>query len=225
MPTLSRADLRFCELADRWKDCYGIIEDCQRFALSRKEQSRYQLLADSLLDEIRRRRPDLDVRSLAEISKLDFRNPPSNGELALLVRDATDIIGETLHAKTTGRVGEYIALACPKLRVASPPLPLEDKTPPAAPASGIKTTEAPAELSGMSLTAGGKAIAAAYELLSEGKPVNIAAAAKRAAVNRSHVYAYPEAIQVIKELAAPNRRPPRGRKDRTTRNMEAWDDE
>ena len=123
MPTLSRADLRFCELADRWKDCYGIIEDCRHFALSRQEQSRYQLLADRLLDEIRRRRPDLDVVSLATLSKLDFRNPPSDGELVLLVRDATDVIGETLHTITTGRIGEYIALCSPRLRTTGPARP------------------------------------------------------------------------------------------------------
>jgi hypothetical protein len=139
MPTPSAADLRFCNLADRWKDCYGIIEDCRHFALSGQEQFRYRLLADSLLDEIRRRRPDLDVRSLATLSKLDFRNPPSDGELVLLVRDATDLIGETYHAILPGRVGEYIALTCPKLRTASPPPPWEVAQPAGAPASGTVT--------------------------------------------------------------------------------------
>ncbi len=95
----------------------------------------------------------------------------------------------------------------------------------AAPASRSVTPEAPAELPGSSLTAGGKAIAAAYELHSEGKAVTIAAAAKRARVNRSHVYTYPEAIRLIKVLATATRRPPRGRKDPETRNIEAWHDE
>ena len=76
-----------------------------------------------------------------------------------------------------------------------------------------------------SLTASGKAIAAAYELLSEGKVVTIAAAAKRAGVNRSNVYAYPEAIRLIRNLATPNGRPPRGSKDRDTGKLEAWDND
>ena len=127
----------FCKLADRWKDCYGLIEDCRHLRFSRQEQFRFRILASSLLDEIRRRRPDLDVLSLATLSKLDFDNPPPDGELLLLVMDATDVIGEVYHAITTGRVGEYIQSANSRLWIARP------KSPPPHPPRGPRTPPRP----------------------------------------------------------------------------------
>jgi len=96
--------------------------------------------------------------------------------------------------------------------------------PPSGDLSTVGTTQAPPPPDPL-LTASGKAIGAAYELLSEGKVVTISAAARRAGVNRSHVYDSPEAIRLIKALATPNGRPPRGSKDRDTGKLEAWDND
>jgi len=60
----------------------------------------------------------------------------------------------------------------------------------------------------------GKATAAAYELHKSGVRVSVAAVAKRADIDRSNLYAYPEVIKLIKTLATPDRSNPTGRKDR-----------
>ncbi|CAN5903275.1 hypothetical protein BH23PLA1_BH23PLA1_35630 [soil metagenome] len=72
----------------------------------------------------------------------------------------------------------------------------------------------------------GKALAAAYDLKREGRPVTIKAACARARVDRSHLTnRYPEAVQLIKALGTPDRQLSRGWKDRETGTMEAWNDD
>ena len=74
------------------------------------------------------------------------------------------------------------------------------------------------------LTVAGKATAAAYELHKEGKRVSVAAVARRAGVDRSHLYEYPEVIKLIKTLDTPDRIKPKGWKKRDG-SLEAKDDE
>ncbi|MEW4569728.1 hypothetical protein AB1L88_17830 [Tautonia sp. JC769] len=72
----------------------------------------------------------------------------------------------------------------------------------------------------------GKALAAAYDLKREGRPVSIKAATERAGVNRSHlIKRYPEAVRLIKALGTPDGRVPRGSKDRQTGTIEAANDD
>jgi hypothetical protein len=95
MPSLSRADLRFCEMVGQWKDIYPELEEARYITWSARKICRVHMLASSLLDEIRSRRSDLDLQPLAELTLLNFDALPPNGELVLLVRDATDAIFET----------------------------------------------------------------------------------------------------------------------------------
>jgi hypothetical protein len=73
-------------------------------------------------------------------------------------------------------------------------------------------------------SAGSKAIAAAYELYEAGEKVTVAAVARRARVDRSHLYEDPKVIKIIKSLASPDRTMRRGWKDRDG-NIEAVDEE
>jgi len=127
-------------------------------------------------------------------------------------------------------------------RIAPPPAPPAAPPPrekePADPnASGIVTPEAPAELphrdndrpaiaSGTTtLDPAARAVAAAYALRKEGKPVSVRAACKAAGVDRSNLIArHPETVRLIEQLAEPDREPPSGKHDRRTENLDAWDD-
>jgi hypothetical protein len=113
---MTPGDRRFCERADEFRDWRGSITDARHFPLKRREFTRIGILSYNLLGEIRRRRPDLDVRALAELATFHPSKLPSDGELVMLVDDASDVISETVHAIRTGRVGEYIEAACPSLR-------------------------------------------------------------------------------------------------------------
>jgi len=70
-----------------------------------------------------------------------------------------------------------------------------------------------------------RAIAAAYQLLREGKPVSLKAACKRAGVDRANLRKlHPEAVETIAKMAAPDRKPPRAIHDRRTGNSDALDE-
>jgi hypothetical protein len=74
------------------------------------------------------------------------------------------------------------------------------------------------------LTPPARAIAAAYDLKSEGKPVSVRAACERAGVDRNHLAKrYPEAKQIIEELGEPDRAPRRGVHDRRTGKLDGVD--
>ena len=76
------------------------------------------------------------------------------------------------------------------------------------------------------VTPGSRALAAAYQLLREGKRVSVKAAAKLAKVDRSHlIKKYPEVVAAIKQLATPDQASLRGKKDGRTGSIEAWVDE
>jgi hypothetical protein len=72
------------------------------------------------------------------------------------------------------------------------------------------------------MTAGAKAVAAAYQLQREGKRVTVAAAARLAVVNRTNLYTDQKAVQIIKKIKAPERSVRSGHKDRSGR-LEAHD--
>lgn len=75
-------------------------------------------------------------------------------------------------------------------------------------------------------TPGAHAIAAAYELQKEGKPVSLNAVCKRAGVDRGNLRRnYPEAIQIIKTLGSPDRSPRRGVRDHRTGDIDGVDDD
>ncbi len=75
------------------------------------------------------------------------------------------------------------------------------------------------------LTPGARAIAAAYELHREGKPVTVRAACLRARVDRANLRKnYPEAITAIELLSRPDRTPPGAAHDRRTNRFDAVDD-
>jgi hypothetical protein len=112
---LSRADLKFCGLAEKWFDFQGSLEQISAYDWSAAERVQLHVLASNLLDEIRARRSDLDLRPLATFIYLDFSNLPPPSDLVLLARDATDIVAEAYHAVTTGRVNEHIKLTRPVL--------------------------------------------------------------------------------------------------------------
>jgi hypothetical protein len=77
---------------------------------------------------------------------------------------------------------------------------------------------------GPSLTPGAKAIAAAYDLKKEGRPVSLNAACRRAKVDRANLRErFPEAVAAIKALSAPDRTPQRGVMDRRAGNLDAID--
>jgi len=68
-----------------------------------------------------------------------------------------------------------------------------------------------------------KAMAAAYALNREGKPVSVRAACKRARVDRKNlVDNYPETVALIEALAKPDRALRRGIRDRRTGDVDAW---
>jgi hypothetical protein len=70
-----------------------------------------------------------------------------------------------------------------------------------------------------------QAIAAALSLRKQGKPVSVRSACKIARVDRNHLAAkYPQAVEFIKKLAQPDRKPPMAEWDRRTRRLEAVDD-
>ena len=71
-----------------------------------------------------------------------------------------------------------------------------------------------------------RAVAAAYDLLKEGKPVSLRAACERAGVDRAHLRTkYPDAIETIRRISAPNRTPRRGVRDRRNGTIDAVDDD
>jgi hypothetical protein len=115
-PEMTPGDRRFCEMADEFRDWRGNITDCRSFPLSARDFSRFRHLCYNIFHDIRKRRPDLKAQALADLSCLDPSRLPPDGELLMLIEDASDLICETVHAITTGRVGEYIEAACPSLR-------------------------------------------------------------------------------------------------------------
>jgi hypothetical protein len=69
------------------------------------------------------------------------------------------------------------------------------------------------------------ALAAAYELLKEGRPVSLKAACERAHVDRKNVrLRYPDETRMIRALAAPDRAVRRGTRDRRTGTIDAVDE-
>ena len=219
MPTLSRADLRFCELADKWRDiCGWIAYSCEHGQFSSAEQAHFHVLASNLLDEIRKRRSDLDLRALAYLSSLDFANPPRDGSLELTVRDATDLVIEVYTELTTGKSGEHIALSRPKLRTASPSPPVWRINSPPLDASGNKNPEAPAS---ESISAESRALAIALAWVKQGKPLRVAKIATEAGCSASYLHRCKPFKDFLATLQTPL---PRGSKDRDTGNIEAWDE-
>src|SRR5208337_489621 len=78
---------------------------------------------------------------------------------------------------------------------------------------------------GLDLTPPARAVAAAYDLQREGKPISLKAACKRAGVDRANLRKlYPEAARIIAGLAAPDGKPPRAIHDRRTGNIDAVED-
>ena len=70
-----------------------------------------------------------------------------------------------------------------------------------------------------------RAVAAAYALLKAGKPVTIRSVCKAAGVDRKNLTAkHPETIKLIEQLGEPDRKPPSGKHDRRTGNLDALDD-
>jgi hypothetical protein len=70
-----------------------------------------------------------------------------------------------------------------------------------------------------------RAVAAAMALRKAGKPVSVRAACKAAGVDRKNLTAnHPETVQLIEQLAEPDREPSRGSIDRRTGSLDAWDD-
>jgi hypothetical protein len=74
-------------------------------------------------------------------------------------------------------------------------------------------------------TPAARALAAAYALPREGKPVSLRAACERAGVDRANLKLnYPEAADAIRRMAAPDRTPRRGGRNRRIGDIEAVDD-
>jgi hypothetical protein len=70
-----------------------------------------------------------------------------------------------------------------------------------------------------------QAIAAALSLHKQGKPVSVRSACKTARVDRNHLAdKYRQAVELIKKLSLPDRKPPMAKWDRRTRSLEAVDD-
>jgi hypothetical protein len=117
MPKLSPADLRFCELADRWRDLYGSVAyKCRHGDFQTGELTRLSVLLGSLLDEIRKRRSDIDLRPLARLSEVDFKSPPRDGSLELDISNTTDIIGDVYTSIIgSSKPGDYLRLTNPSL--------------------------------------------------------------------------------------------------------------
>jgi hypothetical protein len=68
-------------------------------------------------------------------------------------------------------------------------------------------------------------LAAAYELKKEGKRVSLSAACFKAGVDRKNVRTnHPKVAEVIRALAAPDRSPRRGTRDRRTGNIDGVED-
>jgi len=107
------------------------------------------------------------------------------------------------------------------------PLSLPEKTRKALDATGSLVTEAEAEDPAPDpLTSAGKALAAAFELRKEGKPVSLKAACDRAKVDRKNIRKrHPDILAFIKALAAADRSPPRMTRDRRTGNFDAVDED
>jgi hypothetical protein len=71
------------------------------------------------------------------------------------------------------------------------------------------------------LTPPARAIAAAYDLKREGKPISLRAACSRAKVDRKHLGEnFPEAKKIIETLGKPDCAPTRGIRDRRNRNVD-----
>ncbi|WZO99350.1 hypothetical protein EP7_000950 [Isosphaeraceae bacterium EP7] len=71
-----------------------------------------------------------------------------------------------------------------------------------------------------------KAVAAAYELLAEDKPLSVNAACKRAGVDRKNfVKRYPKEAALIRAMAAPDKNLPHATRDWRTGNWETIDDD
>jgi hypothetical protein len=75
------------------------------------------------------------------------------------------------------------------------------------------------------LSPAARAIAAAYDLQKEGKPVNLKSACDRARVDRGHLRKkYPEAVKMIRQINTADRTPKRGVRDRRSGDIDAIDD-
>ncbi len=74
------------------------------------------------------------------------------------------------------------------------------------------------------LTPPARAIAAAYDLQKEGKPVSLRAACDKAKVDRANLRRrYPDAVKAIEALSEADRAPRRGVWDRRTGDVDGWD--
>lgn len=92
---------------------------------------------------------------------------------------------------------------------------------------GQERTAAGATADGqVNLKPGARALAAAYQLRKEGRPVSLNAACKLAGVDRANVRSnYPEVVQAIRDLSAPDRTPKRGVYDRRTGRFDVVEEE
>lgn len=109
--------------------------------------------------------------------------------------------------------------------VAGSPVPSPPPTD-GAPEVSLAPPESAGRRSSGDLKPGGKALSAAYELRKEGRPVSLNAACKRAGVDRKNIRAnYPEVVNAIRAMAAPDRTPARGMIDRRTGRVEAVGDD
>jgi hypothetical protein len=97
---------------------------------------------------------------------------------------------------------------------------------PAIPSPSVPTGERQAETATESLNPGARAIAAAYQLRREGKPVSVRMACKLAKVDRKHLAEkYPEAVATIRALGHTDRRPPQAEPDARTGRLDARADD
>lgn len=77
---------------------------------------------------------------------------------------------------------------------------------------------------GDGLTPPARAIAAAYDLQKEGKPVSLRAACEQAKVDRANLRKrHPDAVRTIEALSSPDRTIRRGVRDRRTGDVDGWD--
>lgn len=108
---------------------------------------------------------------------------------------------------------------------ANQPAASSSEAPPEPPAaSGGEAPGRDARSASVPPNPGCNALAAAYELLTEGRPVTLAAACKRAGVCRKNVAQnYHGVAEVIRGMGTPDRTPRRATRDRRTGNLDAVD--
>jgi hypothetical protein len=141
--------------------------------------------------------------------------PPADGESRAAPREGERVGRTAPYAPASATVDRPTALGGPVAGPANPP-PAEGRVAgPIAPGR---------EASKGDLTPGSLVLAAAYELVKEGKPVSMRAACKRAKVDRGHVRdKYPEVAEAIDQMGTPDtdRVPRTYARNRRTGDIEA----